>query len=242
VSGIRLLKLLVWLTGLFLLWFIPWVFVFYTGVVVYFPYEADGQTRYLRVTGPLLQKITAKAAWASAHSITRNCRYALVAAEDMRFYEHKGVDLNSIELAMKRNRKRGKIRWGGSTITQQLVKNVFLSRDRSYLRKSREFIGALFLDLIMSKEEQITWYFNVVEFGPHIYGIQDATQRFFKKKPQNLTLSQCVALVSILPDPKRTYKYLISGALPNYMQKRQERTRRMISNVRINATQAQSKN
>ncbi len=239
--AIRPFKLLAWLLGLFILWFIPWVFVFYTGVVAYFPYEADGKSRYLRVTGPLLQKFYEKAAWTSTNNIPANCRHALVAAEDMRFYEHRGVDLDSIEKAMKRNRRRGKIRWGGSTITQQLIKNVFLSRDRSYLRKSREFVGALFLDLIMSKEAQITWYFNVVEFGPRIYGIHNASQRFFKKKPQNLTLSQCVALVSILPDPKRTYKSLITGAVPNYVQKRQDRTRRMIGDVRINVPKKRSK-
>ncbi len=229
-----LFKLLAWFIGLFILWFIPWVFVFYTGLVVYFPYEADGKSRYVRATGPLLQRVNKELTWTPGNYIPANCRHALVAAEDMRFYEHNGVDLNSIEVAMKRNRRKGKIRWGGSTITQQLVKNAFLSRERSYFRKSREFVGALLLDLIMSKQDQITWYFNVVEFGPRLYGIHDAAQRFFKKKPQQLTLTQCVALVSILPDPKRSHKALLTGLVPNYLKKRQERTLRMIGDVRVN--------
>jgi monofunctional biosynthetic peptidoglycan transglycosylase len=217
-----------YLIALVILWFVPWVFVYHAGLVVYFPYEPRSTERYMRATGPLLSWLGLDDDWVS--DIPRSCRTALVAAEDMNFYDHWGVDIDSIQKAMKRNERRGRIRWGASTITQQLVKNVFLSRKRSYIRKAREVVGAALLDLILNKDSQIKWYFNVVEFGPRTYGLGAAARRYFKKSASKLTPAQCVALVSVLPDPNRTYTSL-TGSVPGYVQARRDRIWRAMGRI-----------
>lgn len=193
------------LIGLFIVWFIPWVFVLHLGVLAYFPYEPDGSSRYLRVAGPLWNPISNE--WVPSENIPKSCKNALVAAEDARFYEHFGIDVDSLEKNYDRNKVRKKVK-GGSTITQQLVKNAFLSRDRSYVRKAREIVGAVLLDATMSKDKQLTWYFNLVEFGPNLYGLDSAAEHYFKKEPHKLNTRECVSLVAILPSPKKWNKSL----------------------------------
>lgn len=221
--GFCLRPLIQFVLFVFIVWFIPWVFVFYTGLLVYFPYDSNGTDRYTRVTGPLVKAFYKESDWTPGEEINRDCRAALIAAEDRNFYKHCGIDLDGIEYAFKKNQRRGKVRSGGSTITQQLVKNAFLSRERSYVRKTREAVGAVLLDRIMTKFDQVTWYFNIVEFGPRTYGIKQAAWKYFRKKPKDLNRSQCVKLVSILPYPKKTYRYLLSGSPPRYLQARQQR-------------------
>jgi monofunctional biosynthetic peptidoglycan transglycosylase len=206
----------------FILWFIPWVFVFYGGTVVYFPYEPDGKSRYTRMTGPLPASIGLDSDWTPGSEIPRSCRAAVIAAEDGKFLDHIGIDPESIEKAIERNKKK-KIKRGGSTVTQQLVKNVFLHRDKTYIRKSREIAGAVLLDLIMSKETQLSWYLNVVEFGPRIYGLRPAAKYYFKKEPKKLTLQECASLVALLRDPVKSSRGLKSGNAPAYFRLRQQR-------------------
>lgn len=212
-------KFILILSVIFVLWFIPWVLVLHLGLVAYFPYHADGQTRYLRFSGPVVGSLT-DSGWTSSKDIPSACKNALVAAEDGQFYSHRGIDIDGLKNAWAKNQRRGRIRMGGSTITQQVVKNIFLSRNRSYLRKSREILGALLLDLTMSKDKQITWYLNVVEFGPELYGIENAASYYFNKKPKNLSFSQCVALIGILPDPKKSGPALKRNQLSSRMRSR----------------------
>ena len=187
---------------LFLAWFIPWVLVLQLGFVVYRPYEPNGQDRYWRVAGSWFED------WASSNQIPRSCKASLVYQEDRSYYDLYGFDLENIKRALERNERRGKIRYGASTITQQLVKNLFLSRAKSYLRKAREMTGSVLLDATMSKQDQLVWYFNIVEFGPRLYGIQAAAKAYFGKKPENLTPSECRILVSALPSPVRRFRAL----------------------------------
>ncbi len=223
---VRILKSFMSTTGLiaFLLiggaiaWFIPWVPVLHLGILAYFPYEKNGQERFLKVTGPVVGVFSDR--WVSRDSIPKACFSALVASEDTRFYDHAGVDFNSMLDSYKYNKGRKKVRRGGSTITQQLVKNAFLSRDRSYGRKVREVVGALFLDAIMSKNSQIAWYFNIVEFGPDTYGIQDAARFYFRKNAADLSASQCIALVSVLPSPTKWGAPLVRKSFTPFLQSR----------------------
>lgn len=210
--------------------FVPWVYTLNLGMLIYQPYEADGKERYYRTTGPLPQ-LFMNAQWTSSAQIPKVCKKALVAAEDMKFYEHLGIDPDSIQQAFKRNEHKGKIKLGGSTITQQLVKNAFLSRDKSYLRKAREAVGALLLDLALDKNDQITWYFNIVEFGPHIYGIDEAASHYFKKKPEQLSVDQCVQLVAILPAPKRYHLSIKKGQATPYLQRRISSIKKRLTHV-----------
>lgn len=213
---------------LLVLWFIPWVWSFYCGFIVYFPYEPDNQSRYVRMTGPLLDLLEDDI-WVTSKEIPTSCKEALIAAEDMRFYEHYGVDLDSIEKARAKNQRAGKTKWGASTITQQLVKNAFLSRKRSYVRKAREMVGAVILDAIMTKDQQLTWYFNIVEFGPLIYGLHDAAHYYYKKPPAKLTRRECVLLVSLLPSPNSSGRHLRAQTLSRALERRSAHIMRALS-------------
>ena len=199
-------------------WFVPWVFTFHLGVLVYFPYHPDGVQRFTRVTGPFAGSY--KKNWIAGKDIPKACKLALVAAEDTKFFIHRGIDLESLEKSYEYNQRKKKAKRGGSTITQQLVKNAFLSRDRSYLRKAREIVGAVLLDAISSKDMQLNWYFNIVEFGPNIYGLKDAAQFYFRKTPSALSQRECASLVAILPSPNKWNKSIKSGSPSGFLTAR----------------------
>lgn len=220
----KTLRFLAALSAFWAIWFIPWVFLLKFGLIGYSAYEADGIRQYTRVTGPLQQFLPLGVTWVGDGDIRSSCRAALVAAEDVRFYSHRGIDPKLIIAALQRNWWHKKIVWGGSTITQQLVKNTFLSREKTAFRKLREMLGAMVLDRIMDKSEQLDWYLNVAEFGPRVYGIQDAAQLYFQRDANELTLSQCISLFSILPDPVRYSQSLIDHT----PTRRQRRTYRAI--------------
>jgi monofunctional biosynthetic peptidoglycan transglycosylase len=199
-------------------WFIPWVFTLHLGVLIYFPYQPKSEQRYMRVTGPLAW--THKKNWVPAAEIPKSCKLALVAAEDTKFFIHHGIDFESLEKSYEYNQRKKKNKRGGSTITQQLIKNAFLSRERSYIRKAREIVGAVLLDATSTKDMQLNWYFNIVEFGPNIYGIKDAAQFYFKKSPSALTQRECASLVAILPSPNKWNKSLKAGAPSGFLAAR----------------------
>ncbi|MFI5318354.1 MAG: biosynthetic peptidoglycan transglycosylase [Myxococcota bacterium] len=181
-----------------------------SGAVRTLAYEPNGRDRFVRVVGPLASREGGEA-WLAGADINPACRAALVAAEDFRFHRHLGVDRLALASALQRNLASRRIVWGGSTITQQLAKNAFLDREKSYLRKARELLGALLLDRIVSKRDQVTWYLNAAEFGPRVYGLEAAAQHYFGHAARELRLAQCVALFAILPDPIARHSALLSG-------------------------------
>jgi len=199
-------------------WFVPWVFTLHLGTLVYFPYLPKSESRYVRVTGPWSGPYTKN--WVSSEAIPKQCKLALVAAEDTKFFDHSGIDFESLEQSYKYNASKKKRSRGGSTITQQIVKNAFLSRDKTYLRKAREFVGAVLLDAFSSKDMQLTWYFNIVEFGPKVYGIKDAAKFYFKKESKKLSTNECASLVAILPSPNRWNASLLKGSPSGFLASR----------------------
>ncbi|MBM4382049.1 MAG: transglycosylase domain-containing protein [Deltaproteobacteria bacterium] len=184
-----------------------------SGAVVYLAYEADGVARFERSVGPLAA-LGGGEAWLGEKDVSPACRAATVAAEDLRFYDHPGIDRVAITHALLRNARHGRVVWGGSTITQQVVKNLFLGREQTPLRKLRETLGALWLDRMLSKEQQLTWYLNVAEFGPRTYGLAAAAQRSYGKPAHALELAECIALLARLPDPVRSDRELARGPIP----------------------------
>ncbi|MAA77992.1 MAG: hypothetical protein CL916_01935 [Deltaproteobacteria bacterium] len=127
-----------------------------------------------------------------------------IASEDIAFWNHKGFSTKSMEEAIQDYRRKKTIR-GGSTITQQLAKNLFLSSEKTFERKVHELIYTIALEHFLTKEEILTIYLNVVEFGPEIHGIDKASQLYFLKKPSSLTLVESAYLASILPAPTRFF-------------------------------------
>jgi monofunctional biosynthetic peptidoglycan transglycosylase len=140
--------------------------------------------------------------WRDLDLISPSLPVALVAAEDQRFAEHFGFDLEAIEKAERANARGRKIR-GGSTISQQLAKNLFLWGGRSYVRKGIEAWYTLLIEAMWPKQRIIEVYANVVEFGDGVYGAQAAARRFFGKDASRLTPSECARLAAVLPAPKR---------------------------------------
>jgi monofunctional biosynthetic peptidoglycan transglycosylase len=140
--------------------------------------------------------------WVPYRAISANLKRAVIASEDANFAEHDGVDWAALEKAYARNNTRHKVVGGGSTITQQLAKNLFLSGSRSYIRKGQEMIIAFMLETVMSKERILEIYLNVVEFGRGVFGAEAAARHYYGVKAANLNAAQSARLAVMLPNPR----------------------------------------
>ena len=139
--------------------------------------------------------------WRRLNQISPYLRAAVIYAEDARFYDHEGVDWVAIEHAVEANYQRGKMAVGGSTITQQLAKNLYLSPSRSLLRKVRELLIAARLESDLTKPRILELYLNVVEWGDGIFGAEAAARHWFGRSARQLTPAQAARLVVALPNP-----------------------------------------
>jgi monofunctional biosynthetic peptidoglycan transglycosylase len=132
--------------------------------------------------------------------ISPDLQHAVIAAEDGRFYLHHGFDWQAIQIAAEDDMKGGRIR-GGSTITQQLVKNLFFGTGRSFLRKGAEFTLVPVAEFVLGKQRILELYLNVVEWGPGIYGADEACRYYFKIPARSVGREQSAELAAILPRP-----------------------------------------
>jgi monofunctional biosynthetic peptidoglycan transglycosylase len=132
--------------------------------------------------------------------ISPNLQHAVISAEDARFYQHHGFDWHAIETAAEDDMEGGRIR-GGSTLTQQLVKNLFFGTGRSILRKGVEFTLVPVAELVLGKQRILELYLNVVEWGPGIYGADSASHYYYKTSARNIGRQQSAELAAILPLP-----------------------------------------
>ncbi len=170
------------------------------------------------------KKFTLKHDWVSIDKISVNLQKAVIASEDGHFVKHKGFDFEAIEKAMKNNEK-GKRLKGGSTISQQTAKNVFLWPGRSYIRKGFEAYFTILIEIFWSKERILEVYLNSVEMGDGIYGAQAAAQYWYKKDANKLTPTEAAGIAVILPNPRK-YKATNSGP---YITKRKQVITRYIN-------------
>lgn len=145
--------------------------------------------------------------WRDDKEISRAVKLAVVTAEDARFLSHQGFDWRSLQQAYNKNQRLGHFAVGGSTITQQLAKNLFLWPDKSWLRKGEEALVTLMLEAVWSKQRILNVYLNVVEWGDGIYGIDAATHRHFAKKPSQINQSEAARLAAMLPNPRYFEKH-----------------------------------
>lgn len=142
--------------------------------------------------------------WIPLEEISDNLPLAVVTAEDQKFEEHYGFDLEAIEKAVKYNEKhKGKKVKGASTISQQTAKNVFLWPGRSWVRKGLEVYFTFLIELFWSKERIMEVYLNVIEMGPGVYGAEAAARHYFNKPASKLTKSEAASIAAILPNPNR---------------------------------------
>ncbi|MDQ3280564.1 MAG: monofunctional biosynthetic peptidoglycan transglycosylase [Acidobacteriota bacterium] len=140
--------------------------------------------------------------WVSYGKISPYLRRAVLVAEDNGFYEHKGVDVKGMKEAFERDWKRRKLTHGGSTITQQLAKNLYLSPSRNPLRKVREYFIARSLEKHLTKKRILEIYLNVVEMGERVYGAEAAARYYFHKSASSLTTREAALLAGCLPNPR----------------------------------------
>ena len=142
--------------------------------------------------------------WVARDQISPYVALAVLASEDQRFPEHRGFDFVAIRQAMEHNTQSARLR-GGSTLSQQTAKNLFLWGGRSYFRKGLEAWLTLYLELLWPKGRILEVYLNIAEFGNGIYGVHAASAHFFNKKPDQLTRREAALLASVLPSPRRLH-------------------------------------
>ena len=131
-----------------------------------------------------------------------NVKKAVIASEDQKFFMHNGFDYTAIEKAMKYNEKGKKIR-GGSTISQQTAKNVFLWQGRSWIRKGLEAIYTFIIEKVWSKDIILERYLNSIEMGQGVFGVEAASNYYFGKSSKDLTASEAAWIAAVLPNPKK---------------------------------------
>ncbi len=159
---------------------------------------------------------------------------AFVTSEDAGFWQHRGIEPSAIIQALERNAHEGRAAVGGSTITMQTVKNLFLSRDKNISRKAQEIFLAWYLEQAIGKQRILEIYLNIVEFGPDLYGLGGASRKFFGVTPDRLNLKQAIYLASLLPAPIPRFQYFCRGGLtPNYSRLVDTLLHRMLALGRI---------
>jgi monofunctional biosynthetic peptidoglycan transglycosylase len=157
--------------------------------------------------------------WVSLNEISREAVGAIVVSEDWAFWQHKGYDPKQLKEAIQEGIESGKLGRGASTITQQVVKNVFLERDRSLWRKMRELVLAMRLEEQVGKRRILETYMNVAEWGEGIFGIGPAARFYFGKAPSQLTAKEGAFLAMLLPSPKRYSQSFRKHALTDYARR-----------------------
>lgn len=178
------------------------------------PIHLKNGTKTFRWVGPKAP------GWVDLPGISESVILAVIASEDTSFFSHKGIDPNQIKEAIKRDLKEGKWARGASTLTQQLIKNVYLDRRKSIWRKVKEILWARELEKQLSKPEILCFYLNMAEWGPGLYGISEASRYYFSIAAIELTPKQSAFLAMLLPSPVKYHGYFARKQLTPWADKR----------------------
>ncbi len=193
----------------------------------YFPVQS---TMFMRIHYYTTPQAEIHHQWKDYEDISDHFKRAVITAEDGHFLKHRGFDWDGMIYALEKNEKKGSVVAGGSTISQQLSKNLFLYNKRSYLRKGEEAIATWMMERMWSKQRILEVYMNSVEMGEGIYGVEAAAQYYYGRSAKNLNREQAIRLAALLPNPKyyqqhpqdRKYKnkqrfiqrYIVHTAIP----------------------------
>ncbi len=203
--------------------------LYFLACVAWWSLVDPSSTSFMREQRSVLRARNPKAElafrWVDYRAISSHLKRAVITAEDAKFSEHEGVDWEAIEKAFENNLKKGRKIKGGSTITQQLAKNLFLSGERSYLRKAQELVITYMIELFMSKQRILEIYLNVVEWGNGVFGAEAAARHYYGVTAAQLSSAQAARLAAMLPRPRffdrnRGSSYLARRAdtIQRYMQ------------------------
>ena len=189
------------LIGVFLAWQL-WLF----GWVLLWKWVDPGTTRFMEIRLAELQvknpEAQLKKQWVPYERISPHLKRAIIASEDAKFVDHEGFDWDGIQKAMEKNQKRGRTVAGGSTISQQLAKNLFLTPTKSYFRKAEEAIITLMLESLWSKRRIFEVYLNVIEWGNGVFGAEAAARHYFGIGAGQLSPEQAAKLAGMVPNPR----------------------------------------
>ena len=203
----------------YILKLILWLFGFSIVIVIFFKWVPVPITPLMLIRNiEQLQedkKLVLKHDWVPIEAISKNLQLAVICSEDQNFLTHNGFDMEAIEKAVKHNKKGKRIR-GASSISQQTAKNVFLWPQRSWFRKGLETYFTFLIELFWSKERIMEVYLNSIEMGNGVYGVEAASQFWFKKPAIKLNRNEAAAIAAILPNPRR-YR---ANPATNYIQGR----------------------
>ncbi|MDY0060079.1 MAG: monofunctional biosynthetic peptidoglycan transglycosylase [Myxococcota bacterium] len=161
--------------------------------------------------------------FAAYDRISPYLRRAVISSEDVNFYRHKGLDFGQIEASLEKNLQEGRIARGGSTLTQQVVKNLFLSKDKTLSRKLQEAYLAWKLEQVVDKRRILEVYLNIIEWGPEVFGARMASRYYFDKEPGQLTLAEAAFLAAIIPNPVASARQVRRGEIPPPLFSRMQR-------------------
>ena len=140
--------------------------------------------------------------WVPHDAISKNLKQSIIAAEDAKFTDHEGFDWDGIQKALEKNQKKGKVVAGGSTISQQLAKNLFLSGERNFIRKGEEALITLMMEHVMAKERILEIYLNVIEWGQGVFGSEAAARNYYGVSAMQLNAEQAARLAAMVPRPR----------------------------------------
>jgi len=181
------------------------------------PVELANKEKSFRMMGPEAP------GWIPLSQISTQAIGAVVSSEDTSFFSNEGVDYHELKEALKKDLEEGKFARGASTLTQQVVKNVYLGQEKTLWRKFKEFFWAQKMAKVLSKSEVLAFYLNMAEWGPGLYGIRDAAQHYFSISPSELSAKQSAFLAVLLPSPKKYHGYFQNKKLSPWAQGRVEK-------------------
>ncbi len=159
-------------------------------------------------------------AYVPLNSISKYLQNAILLSEDSGFYQHNGFDQEGIERCIEKMKEKKRIVCGGSTISQQLAKNLFLTREKNFLRKGLEALITIKIEKTLSKKEILERYLNVIQFGKDIFGVKQAAQFYFKKSPAQLNVTESAFLAMVLPNPEKYSQSYFRKDLTRFARKR----------------------
>jgi monofunctional glycosyltransferase len=190
---------------------------------------AELQQQATRRVSDRLEDKSVTHTWVPLKDVSRDFLYSVVMSEDAAFFEHEGIDYEAVLSSMAENLRRKEAAFGGSTIPQQVVKNIFLKNEKTLTRKIKEALITRRLERQFTKNQILELYLNIAEFGPDLYGIEAASRHYFKKTPKQINALEGAFIAVMLPSPKR-YHYAVFEN-KNLSKTKQKKIRRVLTDM-----------
>lgn len=187
---------------IFVLLYQLWILLHITWWIKFNPHSSAFMQDRLEIIQEKKPDAELRYRWVDYSKISNNLKRAVIASEDAKFLDHEGFDWDGIQKAFDKNLKKGRIVAGGSTISQQLAKNLFLSTKRTPWRKAQEAVITVMLEKILSKRRILEIYLNVIEWGNGVFGAEAAARHYYKTSAANLSAWQAARLAAMIPNPR----------------------------------------